>query len=35
LLQFSRQESMLLKEDKGVTFKEDEKEKTIDFVVRQ
>lgn len=35
LLQFSRQESILLQEDKGITFKEDEKEKTIDFVVRQ
>jgi hypothetical protein len=34
LLNFSHQESILLKEDKGITVKEDLKEKTVEFVVR-
>lgn len=35
MLQFSRQDSVLLKEDKGITYKEDTKNKLIDFVIRQ
>lgn len=35
LLQFSRQESIELSEEKGITFKRDYKEKMIDFTVRQ
>jgi hypothetical protein len=35
LIQFSRQESLQLKEDKGIVFKEDTKQKIIDFVIRQ
>ena len=35
LLMFSRQESLELREDKGITVKMDEKEKVVDLVVRQ
>lgn len=35
LIQFSRQESLQLKEDKGIVYKEDEKQKIVDFVIRQ
>ena len=34
LMQFSRQESILLQADKGITVKADEKRKRIDFVMR-
>lgn len=34
-MQFSRMESILLKEGKGITLKENEKDKRLDFVIRK
>lgn len=35
MLQFNRQESIQVKEDKGITFKQDTHHRFVDYVIRQ